>query len=50
MFVFGVCIVNFEHISELFSSAFIDDFDQVNAIWVSLLIACNPIVGYKLTA
>ena len=50
LFVFSVCIVNFEHISELFSSVFIDDFDQVDASWVSLFIVCNPIVEYKLIA
>ena len=30
----GVSIVNFEHISLLFSSVSIDDFQQVNVSWV----------------
>ena len=30
----GLFIVNFEHISHLFSSASIIDFEQVNVSWV----------------
>ena len=30
----GVFIVNFEHISHLFPSVFVVDFEQVNVVWV----------------
>ena len=34
-------IVNFEHVSNLFSSVCIIAFEQVNAIWVSFIFSSN---------
>ena len=35
----GVFIVNFEHISQFFSSVFIDGFGQANVSWKNRLVA-----------
>ena len=42
--LFGVFIINFEHISHLCSSVSIVNFKQVNACWVAYSITkCTPI-------